>query len=122
MREGDRLSMVVDWIIESAKKMDQLVQCHIDRDEAVKVVGPQGEFWQMIRETDYDEIEGEYSYGVNLGASQPRLPEIERSQWIAFLSQVVVPFPHILTSPSLMKRMKAAAASGAALRVVTAAP
>jgi hypothetical protein len=105
VREGDRLSMVVDWIIESAKKMDQLVQTHIDRDEAVKVTGPQGEFWQLIREDDYEQIEGEYSYGVNLGASQPRLPEIERSQWIAFLSQVVVPFPHILTAPGLMKRM-----------------
>ena len=42
---------------------------------------------------------------MNLGASQPRLPEIERAQWIAFMSQVVIPFPHILTSPSIMRRM-----------------
>lgn len=105
VREGDRLSMVVDWITESARKLDQLVQCYMDKDEAVKVTGPQGEFWQVIRESDYEEINGEYAYGVNLGASQPRLPEIERSQWIAFLSQVVTPFPHILTSPSMMKRM-----------------
>ena len=33
------------------------------------------------------------------------MPEIERSQWIAFLSQVVVPFPAILTKPSVMKRI-----------------
>lgn len=105
VREGDRLSKVVDWILDSAKKLDQLVQSHIDRDEAVRVQGPQGEFWQVIRESDYEQIEGEFSYGVNLGASQPRLPEIERSQWIAFLSQVVVPFPHILTAPNVMKRM-----------------
>lgn len=105
VREGDRLSMVVDWIIESAKKLDQLVQTYVDRNELVKVTGPQGEFWQLVREDDYEQIEGEFSYGVNLGASQARLPEIERSQWIAFLSQVVVPFPHILTSPSLMRRM-----------------
>jgi hypothetical protein len=78
---------------------------HIDRDEAVKITGPQGEFWQVVRETDYEKIEGEFEYSVNLGASRPRLPDIERAQWIAFMSQVVIPFPHILTSPQIMKRM-----------------
>ena len=105
VREGDRIACVVDWIIDAARKMDMLVQAHIDRDEAVKITGPQGEFWQIVKEDDYQEIEGEYEYTVNAGASQPRLPEIERSQWIAFLSQVVIPFPHILTAPSVMKRM-----------------
>jgi hypothetical protein len=33
------------------------------------------------------------------------LPDIERAQWIAFLSQVVIPFPHILTAPSFMNRV-----------------
>lgn len=105
VREGDRLSMVVDFVTEAARKLDMLVQSHIDKDEAVKITGPQGEFWQTIREQDYGDIQGEFEYSVNLGASQPRLPEIERSQWIAFLSQVVIPFPHILTAPSVMKRM-----------------
>jgi hypothetical protein len=105
VREGDKLSMVVDWITTAAKKLDQLVQYHIDRDEAVKITGPQGEFWQIVKQQDYEKINGEFEYTVNLGASQPRLPQIERSQWIAFMSQVVIPFPHILTSPSIMKRM-----------------
>lgn len=107
VREGDRLSMVVDWITDCAAKLDQLVQTHIDKDEAVRITGVQGEFWQTIREQDYQSVEGEYEYSVNLGASQPRLPEIERAQWIAFLSQVVIPFPQILTLPNLMKRMAA---------------
>lgn len=105
VREGDRMSMVVDWITDVARKLDQLVAVHIDRDEAVKITGPQGEFWQVIREADYEKVEGEFEYGVNLGASQPRLPDIERAQWIAFMSQVVIPFPHILTAPQVMKRM-----------------
>lgn len=107
VREGDRLSMVVDWITGCAGKLDQLVETHIDKDEAVRITGVQGEFWQTIREQDYKDIEGEYEYSVNLGASQARLPEIERAQWIAFLSQVVIPFPQILTLPNLMKRMAA---------------
>src|SRR2546421_9120067 len=105
VREGDRLSMVVDWILEAASKLDMLVQFHIDKDEAVKVTGPQGEFWQQVTQGDYQQIEGEYEYGVNVGASQPRLPDIERAQWIAFMSQVIVPFPQILTAPTIMKRM-----------------
>lgn len=105
VREGDRLSMVVDWVLETAKKLDQLVQYHIDADEAIKITGPQGEFWQVVRARDYEEISGEFEYAVNLGASQPRLPDIERAQWIAFLSQVVMPMPHILTAPAFMKRI-----------------
>lgn len=105
VREGDRMSMVVDWVKECASKLDQLVQYHIDRDEAVKITGPQGEFWQIVKQQDYEKIEGEFEYSVNIGASQPRLPDIERSQWIAFMSQVIIPFPHILTSPTIMKRM-----------------
>lgn len=105
IREGDRLSMVVDWITDWAKKTDQLVQFHIEGDEAVKITGPQGEFWQLIKETDYSEIEGEFEYSVNVGASKPRLPDIERAQLMAFFNQVIIPFPQILTLPGTMKRM-----------------
>lgn len=105
VREGDKLSMVIDMLTGTAKKLDQLVQAHIDRDEAVKITGPQGEFWQTVKKDDYESINGEFEYAVNTGASQPRLPDIERAQWIAFMSQVVIPFPHILTSPTIMKRM-----------------
>lgn len=99
------MGLVKDWIINCAKKLDQLVQAHIDRDEAVRVEGPEGEIWVTVEEKNYEKIEGEYEYSVNVGASQPRLPDIERSQWIAFLSQVVIPFPGILTKPNIMRRI-----------------
>lgn len=104
IREGDRLSMVVDWITDWARKTDQLVQFHIEGDEAVKITGPQGEFWQIIKKDDYAEIQGEFEYSVNVGASRPRLPDIERAQLMAFFNQVVIPFPHILTQKATMKR------------------
>jgi len=81
-----------------------LVQCHIQRDEAVKINGPEGEFWAEIKEEDYEDIDGQYEYSVNIGATQPRLPQIERAQWMAFWSQVIIPAPVILTSPIVMKR------------------
>lgn len=105
VREGDKLSIVVDFIIDIARKLDMLVQAHIDKDEAVRIIGPEGEAWQLIRTTDYDKINGEYEYSVNVGASQPRLPHLERAQFTAFMSQVVIPFPHILTKPNTMKRI-----------------
>lgn len=105
IREGDRMSTVVDFITTIAEKLDQLVQVYIDKEEAIRITGIQGEMWQRVKAEDYQEVDGEYEYSVNVGASQPRLPDIERSQWIAFLSQVVIPMPQILTAPNFLKRM-----------------
>ena len=104
IREGDRMSMVVDFVKDVARKLDMLVQFHIDGDEAVKITGPQGEEWVTVKSQDYEEIKGEFEYTVNVGATQPRLPDIERAQLTAFLSQVVIPFPQILTQPAIVKQ------------------
>ena len=104
VREGDRLSIVVDWVILIAKRLDQTVQAHITRDEAIKVVGQGGEFWEVVKAVDFEDIQGEFQYSVNIGASQPRIPTIERSQWLAFL-QVLSSFPQLLLSPRLIKSM-----------------
>lgn len=104
IREGDRLSLVADFVTEIAKKIDQLVQANISRDEAVYITGPQGNMWQQVRVDDYDEISGEFKYTVNVGATQPRLPAVERSQWLGFLN-LLTQFPHLLTSQHFMKEM-----------------
>jgi hypothetical protein len=104
IKEGDSMSMVIDFVKVIARKLDQLVQTHITKDEAVRVTGPQGEFWEMVRVADYDQIEGEYEYAVNVGSTVPRMPHVERSQWMAFL-QLLGNFPQLLLSPTLMKRM-----------------
>ena len=105
IKEGDRLSQVVDWLADIGGGLDKLIQVHIDQDQAVKIEGPEGELWRVVKEDDYQEIEGEFQYSVNVGSTQPKLPHIERSQWIAFMSQVVIPMPNILTKPGLMKKM-----------------
>jgi len=104
MKEGDAMSMVIDFTTNIARKLDQLVQIHIDREEAVKISGPQGEMWELVRPGDYDEIEGEYAYSVNTGATIPRMPHIERSSWQAFLT-LLSGFPHLATSKRLMTKM-----------------
>jgi hypothetical protein len=105
IREGDKLSIVTDWIIEAGRKIDQLVQAHITRDEAVRVIGPSGEeMWELVSAESYEDIAGEFEYSVNVGASQPRVPQVERSQWLAFL-QVLGQFPQLMTSRRLMAHM-----------------
>lgn len=107
VKEGDKLGVVSEFLTDIAKKLDQLIQAHIEKDEAVRIVGPEGEFWQIVREADYQKIEGEFEYSIDVGATAPRLPHIERAQWTAFMSQVVIPMPHILTAPRFMKKMAA---------------
>jgi len=104
MKEGDALSMVVDFVTTIARKLDQLVQTHITRDEAIKVVGPQGEFWELVRQDDYTDIDGEYEYSVNVGATIPQLPQVERQSWMAFLG-MAFSNPAMLLSKRLFKKM-----------------
>jgi hypothetical protein len=104
IKEGDKLSLVNDWIVDMSGKMDQLVQAHITKDEAVKIAGPSGEAWELVRAADYEEIEGEFEYSVNVGATLPRLPQVERAQFMAVL-QVFASFPHLLTQPRLLKHI-----------------
>jgi uncharacterized membrane protein YgcG len=104
IREGDDVSSVIDFTIDVGAKLDQLVQANISRDEAVRIVGPQGEQWEMVRVEDFQAINGEFEYSVNVGATLPRLPQIERAQFLALL-QVLASFPHLMTSPALMKHL-----------------
>lgn len=103
MREGDRLAIVMEFVTDIGRKLDQLVQANITKDQAVKVSGPQGEIWELVREEDYKDIDGEYEYTVNTGATTPQLPEIERAQWISFLS-LLGNAPQLMMSKTLLKR------------------
>lgn len=104
VREGDRLSLVLEWVTDSGKKMDQLAQVHLTTEQAVQVSGPQGDRWELVRPQDFTEIAGEFEYTVNIGASQPRIPQIERQQFLAFLN-ILVSAPWLALSPALLRQV-----------------
>jgi len=104
MKEGDAMSMVIDFVKGIARKLDQQVQAHITKEEAVKIVGPEGEFWQNVRTEDYEEINGEFEYDVNVGATIPKMPQMERASLMAFM-QVLSTFPILATDRAVMKRI-----------------
>jgi len=105
VREGDRVALVQDFVVDIGRKLDQCVQGHITRDQAVKVAGPQGEAWVMIKQEDYGNIEGEYEYSVNVGATTPQLPEIERAQLMSFMSTWVQAPQLFAAAPTLTKHI-----------------
>ena len=102
IREGDRQSQVADFLGEIGRKLDQLIQANLTTPLAVKIRGPQGMQWREVRPEDYQDIYGEYSYGVVVGSHTPQLPEIERAQALNFLS-LVAQAPQIAMSPALMR-------------------
>lgn len=104
VREGDRVALVQDFVVDIGRKIDQCVQAHITRDQAVKVSGPQGDAWEMVKATDYAAIDGEYEYSVNVGSTQAQLPEVERAQFTAVLS-LFANAPQLLTSKRLLTKV-----------------
>jgi len=104
IREGDNMGLVMDFVTDIGRKLDQIVQANITKDQAVKVIGPEGESWEMIRTMDYEQIQGEFEYSVNVGSTIPQLPEIERAQWMQFLS-LIAQAPQLALSKTLLKRM-----------------
>ena len=105
IREGDRVSLVSDWLVLIGRKTDQLVQAHITKDEAIKITGVNGEIgWRLVKQDDFNELDGEFEYSIDVGSTRPQLPALERSSFLAFL-QVLGSFPHIMTVPRLMKKL-----------------
>lgn len=104
IREGDKIGAAGDFLKSIAKKLDHLIEAHITEDQAVKIDGPSGEIWQLIRAEAYTEINGEYDYSIDLGATTPQIPEIERAQFSAVL-QLLISAPQIMQSPALLKEI-----------------
>jgi hypothetical protein len=105
VQEGDDIARVMDFVTRIAEKLDMQIQVHLTQDQAIKVVGPTGEeTWQLVRTSDYQDIDGEYQYSVNVAQMLPQLPEIERAQFQALLT-LLVSAPQLLLSKSLMKKI-----------------
>ncbi|HOX22270.1 MAG TPA: hypothetical protein PLL10_02305, partial [Elusimicrobiales bacterium] len=105
MKEGDSVSEVVDWLSTLARKLDKLIQAHIDLVQAVRITGTDGiEYMATVRPEDYEDINGEYVYEVAVGSTQPRLPQMERASLLAAL-QLFANAPQLMTSARMVKRV-----------------
>lgn len=105
IREGDRVALVQDFVVDIGRKLDQCIQAHITREQAVRVSGPQGESWETVKPDAYGQIEGEYEYSVNVGATTPQLPELERAQMMTFMATWVQAPQLFAECPTLTKEI-----------------
>jgi len=103
LREGDKIGVVMDFVSDTGKKLDQVVQANITKDQAIKVAGPNGDFWELVKTSDYDDINGEYEYSIDVGSATPQLPEIERAQWLGFVG-ALTQAPYLMQSQRLMQK------------------
>ncbi len=104
VQEGDWVGLVAEFAKTIARKQDQLIQEHLSQNQAIRVTGPQGEYWELVKTDDYQAINGEYEYDINVGTMVPKLPEIERAQWTAVLN-LFSGFPHLMLSKRLVMKM-----------------
>jgi hypothetical protein len=104
IREGDKVGLTGDFMVSIAKKLDHLIEAHITEDQAVKVDGPGGEVWSLIKADAYTEINGEYDYSIDVGSTTPQLPEIERAQFNAILN-LLISAPQLMSRPLLLKEI-----------------
>jgi hypothetical protein len=93
-------------MVNIARKLDQLIQVGITEDQVIKITGPvpENNQWQQLRAEDFESVNGEYEYTIDVGATTPRLPEIERSQLLAMLS-LIAQNPQLALSEPLLKRL-----------------
>jgi hypothetical protein len=103
VREGDKTTKVNEFVRNIARKLDKLIQVHLDTPEAIQVNGPQGRFWALVRPQDYEEIEGEYAIETNVASTAPQNPEMERNSFIAWLS-MLASAPHLMLSRRLLEK------------------
>jgi hypothetical protein len=102
IREGDWVSTVTDFLVLIGLKLDQQVQAHLTQDQSVRVHGPQGDQWFLVRTQDYEAINGEYEYAISVANRMPQVPEIERAQWMGFLG-ILASAPFLARSYYLLK-------------------
>jgi hypothetical protein len=105
IQEGDDIARIADFLTRIGEKLDMLVQAHLTNDQLVNVTGMTGELeWIPIRMQDYSSIDAEYKYSVNVSQMQPQIPEVERAQFLAFLS-LFASAPQIGMSKRLLSKV-----------------
>ena len=89
IRKEDRKSLVEDFASEIGSKLLQSMQANLTIEEAVEIMGQSGVEWVNISR---EEIEGQFTVGVEIGSCAPRIPEFERQEMINMM-QVIAQFP-----------------------------
>ncbi len=82
-RTDDNLILVEEDTRNTARKMLQCIQAFMDKEKAIKIIGPKGAFWHKGSK---DDIQGEYGTVIDPGSTTKDSEPIRRKQAVDLLN------------------------------------
>ena len=82
VRKTDKQSLVADFMKEVYGKLLQIMQKTLTIKQAIKILGPQGNFWSEVKRED---IAGEFNLDVDVTEMRPQIPETEKKELSEFM-------------------------------------
>jgi len=102
IRESDKQFLIRRFLVDTARKMHQLLESNLTTEGAVRVVGPRGENWIPYGPQDFDRIPAEIEFDIDVASMSPRNNMVERAQWMQFIT-TVLQAPQVFGDPDVLK-------------------
>ena len=102
IRESDKQFLIRRFLVDTARKMHQLLESNLTTEGAVRVVGPRGTAWIPYGPTDFDKIPAEIEFDIDVASMSPRNNMVERAQWMQFIT-TVLQAPQVFAEPEVLK-------------------
>ena len=102
IRESDKQFLIRRFLMDTARKMHQLLESNLTTEGAVKVVGPKGQAWVPYGPGDFDKIPAEIEFDIDVASMSPRNNMVERAQWMQFI-MTVLQAPQVFGDPDVLK-------------------
>ena len=103
IKESDKQFVIRRFLINAARKMHQLLEGNLAEEGAVRVTGPKGEAWVRYGPRDFEKIEAEIEFDIDVASMSPRNNQVERAQFIQF-TQAVLQAPMVFQSMPTLKK------------------
>ena len=86
LRSQDAISLVEDFAKDIAKKKLDQLQANLRVPVAIEIAGEIGKYWEegLTKENIY----GDFDLQIDIGATTPKVPEVEREQLVKFLDLI----------------------------------
>lgn len=100
VRRSDKQNLIADFMTDTYAKLGELMQNTLSVAQAVKIIGAEGIFWtQIIR----DDIQGKFSYDIEVSELRPQIPEMDRQELTEFTLSLSNILNVIVANPILLQ-------------------
>ena len=100
VRRSDKQSLVADFMVDTYRKLSELMQRTLSVPQAIKIIGNTGIFWTQVSKQD---IQGELFFEINVSDLRPQIPEIDREELSGFIYALAQFLGAVSANPILMQ-------------------